>query len=156
MAALTPTATYTAQTAPSVTSYLDFNKTGGKLRTFLVEDTIGGSDATADTKKLLRLPKGFTLIPSLSYVTLEDPGTTLTLDLGDNDASATDADRYCNDLVLSAGGNVGLASALATFGVAATRPFKTTSECDLTATYVSVSTPTAAAKILYVIVGTLE
>jgi hypothetical protein len=156
MAVLTPTSTYTAQTAPSVTTYLDYNETGGKLRTFLVEDIISGTDATSDTKKILRLPKGFTMIPSLSYVTLEDPGTTLTLDLGDNDTAGTDADRYCNDLVLSSGGNVGLASALGTFGVAATRPFKTTSECDLTATYVSVSTPTASAKILYVIVGTLE
>lgn len=160
MAVLTPTATYTAQTAPAVASLLDYNKAGGKLREYTVAYTLLGTEAATDTLQILRLPKGFTLDCAKSSVTLADPGTTLTIDLGDTDTSgvgaAADPDRYADALVLSSGGNVGLASALATFGAAATVPYKTGSECDLVVTIDSANTLTASAKVIFHIVGTFE
>lgn len=160
MAILTPTATYSAQIAPVVGSLLDYNKAGGKLRVFTVAYALLGTEAATDTLQICRLPKGFTLNASLSTITLADPGTTLTLDIGDSDTSgvgaAADPDRYADGLVLSAGGTVGLASALATFGVAATVPYKTGSECDLVVTIDSANTLTAAAKVIFQIVGSVE
>lgn len=160
MAVLTPTATYSAQIAPVSGSYLDFGKLGAKVREYTVAYALTGSEAATDTLQILRIPKGFILDCAKSSVTMADPGTTLTLDIGDSDTLGTglaaDPDRYADALVVSAGGNVGFASALATFGVAATVPYKTGSECDLVVTIDSANTLTAAAKLIFHIVGTWE
>lgn len=162
MAALTPTTFYTTQTAPTqpaVANLIDGNLGNAKQRTYYITWTIAAGSA-ADTINILRLPKGFTLDCADSSVVLQDPGTTLTFDIGDNDllgvGAAADPDRYADALAVSAGGNVGFASALATFGVAATRPYKTGSECDLIVTYDSVNTLTTTAQVLFRITGTVE
>lgn len=158
MAALTPTSTYSTQIAPTPATLLDYTGNGAKQVTYNVAWTIAAG-SNGDTINILRLPKGFVLDCAASSVILQDPGTTLTVDIGDNDVLGTglaaDADRYADALVLSAGGNVGFASALATFGVAATRPYKTGSECDLVVTYDTTSSLTTTALVLFRIVGSV-
>lgn len=81
----------------------------GKLPLFeTITYTLLGSEAANDTIQLFDLPAGCVLIPQLSTVTCADPGTTLTLDIGD----AADTDRYADGIVLSAGGMVNFASTL--------------------------------------------
>ena len=70
--------------------------------------TLLGTEAAADTIQLFDLPPGCVIIPQLSSVTCADPGTTLTLDIGD----ALDTDRYADGIVMSSGGLVNFASTL--------------------------------------------
>jgi hypothetical protein len=75
---------------------------GGDLRFYNVEVALSASVAANDTFQLLDLPPGAVIIPELSSISATgDPGTTLTLDVGDSG----DADRYCD------GANLGALSA---------------------------------------------
>jgi hypothetical protein len=65
-----------------------------------------GSEVANDTIQLFDLPAGCVIIPNLCSVICNDPGTTLTLDIGDS----LDTDRYADDIVLSNGGLVNFAS----------------------------------------------
>lgn len=79
---------------------------GGILTFYNVEVALSGSVAANDTFQLIDLPPGAVLVPELcSISTTADPGTTLTVDVGD----AGDVDRYCDGANLgglSAAGNV--------------------------------------------------
>lgn len=75
---------------------------GGLLLFYNVEVALTSGVAANDTFQLIDLPPGAVIVPELSYIAATgDPGTTLTLDVGDSG----DADRYCD------GANLGALSA---------------------------------------------
>ena len=106
-----------AQTGDSVTNPPDLEPTLGNrvvdgLQTMgglaMIERlyTLLGTEAQGELIRICRNPVRAKLVPHLSAVCCEDPGTTLTLDIGD----AEDADRYADGIVLSAGGTILLSS----------------------------------------------
>jgi hypothetical protein len=84
-----------ASKAPNAASF------GGKLHVERHEYVLTDAEAANDTIDVCWLPVGAVVVPHLSCVAASgDPGTTLTLDIGTSD----DADRFANEIVLSAGG----------------------------------------------------
>jgi len=78
---------------------------GGILLFYNVEVACTSGVAANDTFQLFDLPPGAVIVPELSKITASgDPGTTLTIDVGD----AGDPDRYCD------GANLGALSAAGT------------------------------------------
>jgi hypothetical protein len=69
--------------------------------------TLVGTEAANDIINITRLPLGAVVVPSLCSVTAEDPGTTLTLDIG----TAENPDGLADGIVLSSGGQVAFTSA---------------------------------------------
>jgi len=81
----------------------------GKLTIATAIVDIGASLAADDILTIIPdqfIPDGAIVVPQLCSVTCANPGTTLTLDIGDAD----DVDRYADGIVLSAGGQIGFAS----------------------------------------------
>ena len=66
-------------------------------RTLRIRKDLDAGEVATDTFNLFRLKVGQTLIPGLSYVTTDDAGTTLTIDIGDS----VDADGYANGMDLA-------------------------------------------------------
>lgn len=107
----------TAQTGDSVTTPPDVNptlenrvvqglQTLGGLAMIERVYTLLGTEAGTEIIRICRNPVRAKLVPHLSAVCCDDPGTTLTLDIGD----AENPDRYADAIVLSAGGTVLLSS----------------------------------------------
>ena len=63
--------------------------------------TIDDTTASSDTIRLVKLPEGVRVVPHLSYVYSENPGTSLQFTVGD----AADTDRYSTAIDVSAGGD---------------------------------------------------
>jgi hypothetical protein len=99
--------------------------------------------AAADTFDIgPALPAGARVLPHLSrFLCHADPGTTLTIDIGD----ASDADRFCDGAVLSNGGEVVFCSAAIPAGV--TTPVKYTTATELKGLIASAGTLTNNTKI---------
>jgi hypothetical protein len=98
----------------------------GSLRFLLATLTLDDGMTANDTFDIgPALPPGARVVPQLSKFTCHaDPGTTLTIDIGD----AGDADRYCDGAVLSAGGEVAFCSAAIPDAVANPVRFETATE----------------------------
>jgi|32_taG_2_1085360.scaffolds.fasta_scaffold00345_21 hypothetical protein len=79
-------------------------QTTGDVRVADVVYTLTGSEAANDIVNLVKLPAGSRVITSLCSVEVENPGTALVIDIGDDDTTA-DADRYSDGLTVSAGGH---------------------------------------------------
>jgi hypothetical protein len=109
--------------------------------------TLLGTEAANDTIQLFDLPAGSVIIPALCWVTCADPGTTLTLDIGD----AADPDRYADGIVLSAGGNVNFASTLPV-PAGITTPFCPTTTSRVIVTVASANTLTATTVLNFCVV----
>jgi len=125
---------------------VDGIRTGAGILLATATITLAGTEAAADTLQLLDLPPGCEIVPQLSHVTCSaDPGTTLTLDIGD----AANADAYADGIVLSAGGQVGFCSA--TIPAAMAAPVLTTELTRIFATVASADTLTAAVKLIFTI-----
>jgi 3D (Asp-Asp-Asp) domain-containing protein len=86
--------------ASPATGYPLAKDSAGKVRYATVEYTLAGTEAATDTINLATLKVGAKVIPHLSEVYVENPGTALVFDIGD----AGDADRYVDGLTVSAGG----------------------------------------------------
>jgi hypothetical protein len=87
-------ALFTAQTgsagsSPAASYPLD-RESQGKLRFATIETTVASLGATNDTFTLCKLPIGAVVLPNLSKITCENPGTTVTGKIGD----VGDDDRY--------------------------------------------------------------
>jgi hypothetical protein len=84
---------------------------GGILLFYNVEVAFTSAVGANDTFQLFDLPPGAVVVPELSSITASaDPGTTLTVDVGD----AANPDRYCDGAnlgALSAAGNVSFIAA---------------------------------------------
>lgn len=107
--------------------------------------TLLGTEAAADTIQILDLPAGASVVPQLSHVTCADPGTTLTLDIGD----ASNTDRSADGIVLSAGGLVAFTSG--TLPVDATVPTLATEQTRIYATVASADELIADVKVVFTI-----
>ena len=124
---------------------VDGIRTGATVLYALATYTLLGTEAANDTLQLLDLPIGCELVPQLSTVICADPGTTLTLDIGDSG----DADRYADGIVLSAGGIVNFASA--TVPAAVATPYLVSTLTRVVALVASAATLTATTKLVFTI-----
>lgn len=131
----------------------------GDMRIAQPSYTLLGTEATGEYIELFRLPPGAVIIPQNSSVQCSaDPGTTLTLDIGDTGSSAqpgfdavvSDEDRYADGIVLSAGGLVGFCSTGVPVG--AVTPFRPKVENLIRAKVDSANTLTAGVKLTFTIV----
>ena len=112
------------------------------LQTAIV--TLTGATATNDTIQVIDLPPGATVVPALSSVTCSaDPGTTLTLDVGD----AENGDRFADGIVLSAGGQIAFTSG--TMPLDAITPARETALNRVVALVASASTITDGTKLIF-------
>lgn len=138
---------------------LDGDDRNGLLLVAQATYTLTGSEVANDIIQLFKLPAGAVIIPALSSVQCSaDPGTTLTLNVGDTgsvaapgfDAVSADPDRYAAGIVLSAGGQIGFCST----GVpdAAVNPFRPKVGNQINAVVASANTLTAAVKLIFTIV----
>jgi hypothetical protein len=92
------------------------------------------------------VPVGAVVVPQLCSVMSNDPGTTLTLDIGD----AVDPDRYGDGLNLNAGGLVNFCSALPTpDGVH--NPFRLTEQAVIQALVVAANAITGGTILTFII-----
>lgn len=110
----------------------------------IVEDvyTLLGTETATQTVQIgQKIPEGWVPIKEMSYVVCEDPGTTLTLDIG----WAGNPDGLCDGLDVSAGGSFDLESATGVYGL---DPVASAGEA-LLCTFATVSTLTADAQIRF-------
>ena len=92
--------------------------------------TTTATDAAADVLRLVQLPAGAVVIPSLSSISTEDLGTDINVTIGDLDG-AGDADRYSTAVSLATAGAKAFVD-----GVAGPNPHALASEAWITATLV--------------------
>tara|TARA_R110000796_G_scaffold252537_2_gene387467 strand:+ start:10896 stop:11354 length:459 start_codon:yes stop_codon:yes gene_type:complete len=124
----------------------DGDKPFGDLRIARASYTLVDTESVADIIDIVKLPEGSTVIPHLSYVVLENPGTSLTLDIGDDDATtAVDPDRYADALDVAAGGAI----SFGVTGVAADAPYTLQAQSTIQATVMVESTLTAGALVVF-------
>lgn len=133
----------------------------GKLRIVQVPYALAGTEAANDFIRLTILDPNDRVIAGLSRVVCEDPGTTLTLQVGDG----SNVDRYAGTLVLSSGGIVEFGSVagddlyVPTDVVVTNPPATPESSTDQTvvrAKVIAASTLTAGAKLLFLIAVVAE
>ncbi len=113
------TAVYTAQKPDRSNSsrLAPKNSASGDVEFALIPYTLVATEAAADTINLCILPVDAIPLPHLSSVTCSaDPGTTLTLDIG----NADNPDGWADGIVLSAGGQVACTNTAIPAWVAAT------------------------------------
>jgi hypothetical protein len=113
---------------------------------------ITAGDATNDTIELADLPPGAVPIPQLSDVCASaDPGTTYTLDVGDDG----DADRYAAGLALGAlatGGRLGFVPAAGAPPAGVGSPYRDNAKpTRVRAKLTTVSAPAAGVKLTFTI-----
>lgn len=118
------------------------HSTGDILLLLAATITLAGTEAATDTIQIADLPAGAIPVPQLCHVTGPDPGTTLTLDIGDAD----DPDRLADGIVLSAGGQIGFCSG--TMPDAVANPVRLTENTRIYATVASADTVTADVKLV--------
>lgn len=113
------------------------------MKTALIRYTMKGDEGAADIIRLCQLPKGATPIPQKCGIrVLVDLGGTATIDVGDEDTEAptplidSDADRYCDGVDVGATGYDAFAN-----GAAATALYSLRSQCWMTATFATLTTP---------------
>jgi len=104
---------------------------------------ISGSETDADYWNVCKLPANTEVIPSLSSLYCDDPGTALVLELGTNQYSAS----IDTSLDISAGGQFIFGSGAA--GTEALSPKVYSGSYDMRATIVSSSTVTAGADVTF-------
>lgn len=93
-----------------------------------------GTDTTADTIRIVKLPSGTWLLPELCTVVHEALGTAYTVTIGDE----VDPDRFSTALDVKAAGTTAFSG-----GVESLAPVKLTEDTWITATATLVTTPTA-------------
>jgi hypothetical protein len=122
----------------------------GKLRIVEIPYVLAGTEATGDFLNLTILKQGDRVLPGLSFLFCEDPGTTMTAIVGD----LSDDNRYADTMTLSAGGVFPFYS---TPGVnlyvpadvnVPIPPVAATDQTVVKLKFASVNTPTAGAKFM--------
>lgn len=131
----------------------DGSKAFGDLRVARCSIALDDTLSATDVIDLVTLPEGCVVLPHLCKLVLENPGTTLTFDIGDDDATdAVDPDRYADAIVASAGGEISFGVA----GVAADAPYKLQAQSTIQATCMSESTLTDGALMVFYIAYTTQ
>jgi len=130
------------------TGLVDGDDVTGVVLMSTISYTLAGTEAANDTIQLVDLPLGAVVVPQLSYCTTSaDPGTTLTLKVGD----AADDDRYASGIVLSAGGAVPFTNTNIPAAVATPYRIATTANQRIVCTVASAASLTAAVKVIFTI-----
>lgn len=133
----------------------------GKLRIMQIPYALAGTEAANDFINLTLLKPGDRVIAALSKVVCEDPGTVLTVRVGD----ASDVLRYSGTIVLDAGGVIEFSSVAGTdlyvptdvaATAAATLIGGSTNQTQVRAKVIAATAPTAAAKLLFLIAVVAE
>lgn len=129
--------------------YPEAKRTSGKLRYAVVEYALAGTEVADDIINLIRLKAGAVVVPSLSRIVCEDPGTALTLDIG----FASNADALCDGAALTTAHDVSWTGAASVTAVAAQYvPAAIASGDELIyATVKTATTLTAGAKLCFLI-----
>lgn len=122
------------------------NFANAKLRYATIRYALAGTEATADILNLVRLKPGVVILPQLSKITCEDPGTALTLDIG----FASNPDALCDGAALTTAHDVFFTGAPSVTAVDQQyNPVALAAGDELIyATLVLVDTPTAGAEIV--------
>lgn len=118
----------------------------GAVKFLTATVTVPNALAANDLIEIGNLPTGCRVLPHMcNAVCHADPGTTLTLDIGDS----ADVDRYADGIVLSSGGVVNFTSAAIPDGTK--NPVKATADTLIYATVMSADTITNNSKITFTI-----
>lgn len=109
--------------------------------------TMVGTEAANDVIRLWLAPQGTTILSHLSLLTSDGIATTATVNVGDEDPTATPA-RYC------AGANVAGANARVLFNatgnpVASVAPYTLLFDAYITATFATLAAPVAGKKLRF-------
>lgn len=128
------------------------NVVDGNVQYAVIPYTLTASEATGDVINLCVLPEGAIPIPQLSKVTCSaDPGTTLTLNIGNTQA----ADGWAKAITLSSGGDIWATSGTMPAFAAPTRLVRDSSLADGTtviyATVATAATLTAGVVLYFVL-----
>lgn len=134
-----------------VENYPSGNRFQRHVKVALIPYTFKGDEAAGDVIKLFKLKKGCTIRTQTSGIfTLVDAGAAMTIDVGDEDTLAqtplvdSDADRYCDGVDCGAVGYDAFAN-----GVAATQRHTLGSDCWITATIATLSTPSDVGYLIF-------
>lgn len=128
----------------STAKRMDARKFDAVTRSILVEYTLTGNEDAADVIRIAKLPKGAVVLPKESFVNVvTNPGTTLTLDIGD----AGDDDRYADGINVASVGHV----AFGTGGAAHANLHTLSGESWITATLATAATLNAGGKLQFFI-----
>ncbi len=126
-------------------------KLSGVLQMARVSYALAGTETTNDTLYLARLPKGSVIVPKLCVVECDDPGTTLTIDVGYlYDDGTKNVDEYADGLVLSAGGDFVFSDG-GTVAASQLTPYQLTADAWITVTPAAVDTLTASADLTFLL-----
>lgn len=104
--------------------------------------TLPSNLTPGDIIRIAKLPPTAEVDAFASSIFCEDPGTTLTLDIGDDD----DADRYADNLAIASGGHYRFS---ASSGDQNLNPHRLESDGWISATVVASSTLTAGNKVRF-------
>jgi hypothetical protein len=146
------------QAAPNIGDWLEGRYVTGMLLIATVTVTMLGTEAAADTVKLVKLPKGAMVDPTFSTIVNEALATTATIDIGDDDTAgvgaAADADRYADGLDVAAAGIDRFDSIAA---AARLTPYVLGAESWIILTWATMNTPVAGRKatirLAYIVVS---
>lgn len=127
-------------------------KESGKLRYSDVTYALNGNESANDIINIVELKPGAFLVPSLCRIVCEDPGTALTLDIGD----AVTADRYMDGGALTTAHDTSFTAAPSVTATAAWyTPYAivggTTPTTVIKAKVITATALTAAAKVRFLI-----
>jgi len=129
-----------------ITALADFvnqNVNKGKLRVIKTSYTLLASEAATEVLDISELLPGDIIDEEQSWIYLPNPGTALTVDIGDDDDSTTaDPDRYSDGLDVKAGGYFKL-SAGGTVAAQAATPYAIAQKALLHMTFKTVTSITA-------------
>ena len=149
MAELTGSTYYTNQVGSNGDSKVKTYPAAQNFRLIRIRRDLDGTESANDTFDVLKLKEGQVVIPGMSYVTSDDAGTTLTMDIGD----ASDADRYADGINLAAAaGKVDFCSSAIPAGED-TPHAATSATADVIATIATSGTPSAASLVFYIAVA---
>lgn len=142
----------TGQTSPSSSNPLPAAVyQNGKLRYAVIEATIASLGSSSDTFSLVRLQTGARVVPGLSKIICESPGTTVTGTIGD----AGSATRYMTSKAL--GGSAQDIFWSSAPGAAAYVSYEIAAGNEtIVWTSSTIGTPTTTAKIVFLVAYLVE
>lgn len=136
------TNTATLQNTELLATRADGQDITGKSQKASALYTLPANLVAGDIIRIAKLPSTAEVDCFESSIFCEDPGTTLTLDIGDD----ADADRYSDNLALASGGHYRFS---ASSGDQNLNPHRLTEDAWINATVVASSTLTAGNKVRF-------
>jgi len=133
---------------------LNGDDAGGVLLYFGPEVTLPAGVAANDTFQLIDLPPGAVIVPELCSIAASgDPGTTLTIDVGDS----ADVDRYCDGANLGGLSAAGIVAFTApALPAAVMTPYRSSDVVRVYATAATANTVTADTVLKFTIVARVK